>query len=120
MSADQSQTRVVNLRNEPYDVYIGRPGRGLKGPFGNPIRKHDRCAECGRWHITNGDTLPCYEKHLQQRIEADPLFRDAVRGLAGKRLGCFCAPNPCHGDILARYADALAQRDEPSSERRAL
>ena len=31
-------TTVVNLRREAYDVYIGRPGKGLSGPFGNPYR----------------------------------------------------------------------------------
>ena len=33
-------TRVVNLREEPYDVYIGRPGRGKsieEGKWDNPF-----------------------------------------------------------------------------------
>ena len=25
--------------------------------------------------------------------------------LKGKRLGCFCHPQPCHGDVLAELAD---------------
>jgi hypothetical protein len=41
-----------------------------------------------------------------------PLLRDrpelierARRELKGKRLGCYCAPKPCHGDVLARVAE---------------
>ena len=32
-------TYVVNLRKEPYDVYIGRPGKGKnkEGKWGNPF-----------------------------------------------------------------------------------
>jgi hypothetical protein len=32
------QTVVVNLNKEPFDVYIGRAGRGQDGYFGNPFR----------------------------------------------------------------------------------
>ena len=27
----------------------------------------------------------------------------ALSELRGKTLGCWCAPEPCHGDVLARY-----------------
>lgn len=29
-----------------------------------------------------------------------------VYQLAGKRLGCYCKPAPCHGDVLAEYLNA--------------
>lgn len=29
--------------------------------------------------------------------------KNKVYELAGKRLGCFCKPQACHGDILADY-----------------
>lgn len=42
---------------------------------------------------------------------SDPKARKA-RGrlpeLRGQRLGCYCAPLPCHGDVLAALADAGA------------
>ena len=31
-------TKVVNLYKEPYEVYIGRSGKGKDGYFGNPIK----------------------------------------------------------------------------------
>jgi hypothetical protein len=27
--------------------------------------------------------------------------------LKGKRLGCYCAPLPCHGDVLCELAEAI-------------
>jgi len=29
-----------------------------------------------------------------------------VLKLAGKRLGCFCKPQACHGDVLADYLNS--------------
>ena len=33
--------------------------------------------------------------------------KSEVIRLAGKRLGCFCKPKACHGDILADYLNSL-------------
>ncbi|MBI4815207.1 MAG: DUF4326 domain-containing protein [Deltaproteobacteria bacterium] len=89
-------TVVVNLHREAYDVYIGRAGHGLDGYFGNPFTKSDP------------DCLAKFEGYCGHRVEQDAEFRERVRGLHGKRLGCFCAPGPCHGDILARWAAKLS------------
>ena len=38
-----------------------------------------------------------------------PAFRDAVRALKGKRLGCFCAESdPCHAKALLEFAEAFS------------
>ena len=34
-------------------------------------------------------------------------FRQRIHALKGKRLGCFCKPYPCHGDIIKEYLDTL-------------
>ena len=31
------------------------------------------------------------------------------RQLQGKTLGCFCKPDPCHGDIIKEYLDWMAE-----------
>lgn len=85
------KTRVVNLRHEAYDVYIGRPSF-----WGNPIRlqrEDDRqnvLEEYTEWLLTTEEGA----KRLARLSE-----------LRGKRLGCFCAPKLCHGDVLARLAE---------------
>lgn len=99
---------IVNIhRGQPFDVYIGRAGHGHDGRFGNPIRTGQRCAVCGKTHWTPGSTLACYDKWLRQRVVEDPVFAAEVATLAGKRLGCFCAPRPCHGRLLEAVAREL-------------
>lgn len=105
-------TRAVNLRKEAYDVYIGRPGSGTAGPFGNPVKRGEVCPVCGEVHSTPGSTLPCYETYLLLRLAADEAFRQSVQSLHGKRLGCFCAPQPCHGAILADLAEQMRAENE--------
>jgi hypothetical protein len=92
-------TKVVNIRNERYDVYIGRAGRGQDGYFGNPFR-----LECSE---TRGATIDRYRKYFYNRLETDPEFKKRIHALKGKTLGCFCKPNACHGDVIKEYLDSL-------------
>ena len=93
------KTTVVNLKRDPYDVYIGREGRGFEGPFGNPylVAKDSRDRAIEKFSI-----------YFYTRMEFDPIFREKVLALKGKRLGCFCKPQACHGDVIAEYLDGLA------------
>ncbi len=36
-----------------------------------------------------------------------PEFRASIKALHGKTLACWCAPKPCHGDVLAKIAAEL-------------
>lgn len=103
--------RVIHLRNwnrsDPNQVYIGRAGKGLKGTFGNPVVVGKLCPVCRSVHSTAGSTLQCYEADLVARMVRDPGFQTQVVGLRDKTLVCFCAPGPCHGDVLARMSDEV-------------
>ena len=100
-----SETRVVNLYKETYEVYIGRPGRGQDGHLGNPIVTGEVCLVCYKTHTEKGDTLPCYKVYLEARAAADESFRTRLINLKGRVLGCFCKPKPCHGDIIVDYLE---------------
>lgn len=90
------QTTVVNIKHtNNYDVYIGRAGRGEDGYFGNPYRLNA--------NESPGNTLLRYKLYFYKRLVSDPEFKKRIDALAGKTLGCFCKPNPCHGDIIAAY-----------------
>lgn len=80
--------RVVHCKKEKYDVYIGRPS-----PWGNPY-------EIGR----DGTRLEVIEKYSQY-IRSNPELLQKLPSLQGKTLGCWCAPAPCHGDILMELAN---------------
>lgn len=80
---------VVHCKRSAYDVYIGRPSR-----WGNPFvlrQEADRAAVIERYRVW-----------LLGRPE---LIAQARRDLRGKRLGCWCAPLACHGDVLAEIAN---------------
>ena len=73
-------------------VYIGRHSK-----WGNPFR-------LGR----DGDRQTCLDKYIWWFIQPERAALRAAcrRELKGKKLACFCAPLPCHGHVLAYYADA--------------
>jgi hypothetical protein len=92
-------TIAVNLRREAFDVYIGRAGKGQDGYFGNPytVKEHGNAA------------ITLFIEYFHNRIESDPEFKRRVIALSGKRLGCFCKPGPCHGDVIATWVNAWAE-----------
>ena len=90
-------TKVVNLYKEPYEVYIGRSGKGKDGYFGNPIKLLK-----GQ---TRGSTIEKYKDYFYNRLETDEQFKRKIEELKGKVLGCFCKPNACHGDVIKEYLD---------------
>ncbi len=91
---DSAVGRVVNKHKGAYDIYIGRPS-----VFGNPfvIGKDGNREE----------VLEKFRKYAVLRVQEDLDFAKAVKELHGKRLGCFCAPQACHGDILLELTEAL-------------
>ena len=98
---------VVNIRSEPYTVYIGRRGRGHDGYFGNPFSIGQTCSRCGEQH-QRGGTIRCFEEYARERIAQDPECRKRVAALVGETLGCFCKPRDCHGDVLVRLAKEVS------------
>ena len=78
---------VINLRSgPPHDEYIG-----LGSMWGNRYITN----------ATKNSALRAYEKQMRRFME-DPAWRVELKALSGKKLGCHCAPRPCHGDILVK------------------
>lgn len=93
-----NQTTVVNIHHKtPYDVYIGRAGKGQDGYFGNPIPLIG---------LTRQECLTEYRKYFYKRINSDSEFKQRILTLKGKVLGCFCYPKECHGDVIAEYLNS--------------
>jgi len=88
---------VVNIQKEDYDVYIGRPSR-----FSNPYVEG-----------VHGDRETVIEK-FGHWIGSQTTLVDLTRALLpGKRLGCFCAPKMCHGEVLRQVTDWPWEKDIP-------
>lgn len=73
-------------------VYIGRSSR-WENPF-----------IFGR-HGNRADVLAKYKDFL---LSDEKLISEAKTELAGKDLVCFCAPLACHGDLLLKIANDMA------------
>ncbi|MEU7318325.1 DUF4326 domain-containing protein [Streptomyces sp. NPDC007083] len=90
--------RVVNKHTSDYDVYIGRGS-----VWGTPFQLAPGHTDADRAHF-----IAQYEVHLL----ASPELLRRLPELCGKRIACFCAPKPCHGDVLKKYVEALYERTE--------
>jgi|GEM_PF-1627955 len=90
---DTVTTKVVNLgRGDKYDVYIGRGS-----VFGNPYAigfSGDREEVIRKFKYD-------FEREFLRFTRVD------VLKLKGKTLGCHCKPAACHGDVIAKYLNAL-------------
>lgn len=78
---------VVNLRKDSYDEYIGRGSR-----WGNPF------------HIgkdgSREEVIRKYRKWLWGEIQKGRITKEDLVALKHKKLGCFCKPQACHGDVI--------------------
>jgi hypothetical protein len=93
-------TRVVNLRVEAYDAKICRGTI-----FGNPFQI-----------VRDGTREQVIERYREwfNFLLRDEKFKEAVLELRGLTLGCFCAPFPCHGQVIADYLNNLPEDESES------
>lgn len=95
---------VVRLRRrngqivQGCDIYIGRAlyqgGWALTGSkWQNPFKVGDNRA----------GAIEQYEAYVRSR----PDLMAALPELKGKKLGCWCKPLPCHGDVLLKLVSEL-------------
>lgn len=88
--------KVINIMDKPVGAkdtrifkYVGRPSE-----YGNPFI-------IGR----DGTREEVVAKHIQYLDEHPELKEKIKKDLMGWDLGCFCAPEACHADILLRIAN---------------
>lgn len=84
-------------------IYIGRAhaGRGLSGSkFANPFPLRDRNSSTERQAV-----LEQYHGWIWGKIQANDITVTDLQALDGHSLACFCAPQPCHGQVLAKAVE---------------
>lgn len=90
---------MVHNLQEDFDVYIGRevPEHGIAGSkWGNPfVMTDDSDKERER-------AIAAY----RDWVVAQPELMSSLEELRGRRLGCWCSPKPCHGDVLVELIEA--------------
>lgn|SRR5690554_427799 len=101
-------TRVINIKREeqyaglkstPEYEYIGRGS-----DWGNPYSMYEFDPDADEESNSREEVIRKYkydfDRSLLKRTQSEAL------ALAGKRLGCFCKPGPCHGDVIAEFLNA--------------
>lgn len=83
-------------KDAPADgIYVGRPTK-----WGNPhVIGH--CTLCNDFHV-RGDAVIAF---LQDVGKNEAFQQEIKQELQGKDLICFCAPKPCHADVLLEIAN---------------
>lgn len=98
-----SGIRVVHFRKSKYDIYIGRPSK-----FGNPFiigkdGSRDEVISKFREWIYTGNNFGNADAEEWKR----EWILSSLKSLEGKTLGCWCAPNACHGDVLKELFESM-------------
>lgn len=101
--------RYKNLQEwmkDPNNVYIARAGvvfidkqRFPKkaSNFANPFK----VGKSG----SREEVIEKYRTYIKEKLEKDISLQKELVEMKGKNLGCWCAPDPCHGDFLLELID---------------
>jgi hypothetical protein len=62
------------------------------------------------------ESIDKFREAFEDKLSRDAEFRNAVRELAGKTLGCWCQrldenSPACHAEVIAEHADRLADQE---------
>ena len=88
------------------NVYIGRAGvvfiEGSRFPkttsnFANPYK----IGKDG----TRDEVIQKYKTYITEKLKNDISLQRELIGMKGKNLGCWCFPEPCHGNVLLKLID---------------
>lgn len=94
-------TTVVNVYKDDFDIYIGRwhPRFGKGSRFANPFKIEDGDTRCS--------VIRKYKEWLWLQLATREISVDELMLLDGKRLGCFCSPKSCHGDVIVEAIEII-------------
>lgn len=93
---ENGETVVVSLRGQHDNLISWADTAGLyvrvdrRSEWGNPFEMP-----------ADGDREAVIRNYETHYLPNKPSLLAKIDGLRGKALGCWCAPEPCHGDVLA-------------------
>jgi hypothetical protein len=98
------------MKNKDENIYIGRKGvvfiNGTRfplndSPWANPYKiTKDQSRE---------QVLLMYLEYIEKKLESNNNLINDLLNLKGKKLGCWCKPLSCHGDILIKLIEKYDQ-----------
>jgi hypothetical protein len=100
-AVERGETVVASLRGAHKELIEWAQSNGLyeridrRSPWGNPFEMPE-----------DGDRKTVIQNYEDHYLPYKPGLLSRLETLRGKVLGCWCAPEPCHGDVLKREAQA--------------
>jgi hypothetical protein len=58
---------------------------------------------------TREEVIEKFKQYITTRLEKEPLLKEELLKLKGRRLGCWCHPEPCHGDVLLQLINIYSE-----------
>jgi hypothetical protein len=109
MEDNPSGIRLVSVHHKvPFDVYIGRPGKGAgDNVWKNPYIAKSRSLEDIQ------EVVKSHRRHLWNQLCSSEITVEELLDLRGKTLACFCADRdgvtrkPCHGTNIIGLVNYL-------------
>jgi len=94
--------------SHPSNVYIGRAGvvfivneeTNKKERFPKSASNFQNPYKVGK-DGTREEVIEKYEIYIREKLQ-NRIWKKQLLNLEGKNLGCWCHPEPCHGDILLK------------------
>lgn len=87
---------VVHCKRSSFDLYIGRANGAIPASkWANP------------WIIGKDGTREEVIARYEDYVRADPVLMASLPEIRGKILGCWCAPQHCHGDTLIKLLNEI-------------
>ena len=87
---------VVHCKKESYDVLVDRTTI-----WGNPFSHKPKTR--AKFQVeTREDAITKFEQWVRSQPSMMAFIKQELRG---KVLGCWCVPQACHGEVLARIAN---------------
>lgn len=103
--AEAGETVVVTVRGTHDRLIAWAEQRGLyvrvdrRSEWGNPFEMP-----------ADGDRAAVVANYEQHYLPHKPSLLAKLDTLRGKVLGCWCAPEMCHGDVLAKWAEGRGEQ----------
>jgi hypothetical protein len=94
-----NETKIVN-----YTHMLAKEIKpGEEGWLGNP-HPIGWCDICKTYH-TRDECIERFKEDFYKKIKSDSGFIQSVLSLQGQKLGCYCKPKNCHGDVIKQWID---------------
>jgi hypothetical protein len=90
------------------NIYIGRAGVVFKNKERYPKKSSDfanpfKIGKDG----TREEVIQKYKQFISNKIDTQPHIKKQLLDMKGKNLGCWCYPEPCHGNVLLEFIEKL-------------